>query len=322
MPTHSESPARSRASTDVTAVPAQLATAIGRDAPAARLSSPTRSDTDETRSNADQSSSANDHAQADADDRASQRDQNISDRDRSVHASTDAMFAEAHAAIQAERERTVAEREAAAADRTRAADDRGRAAEDRERAAEDRGIAAVDRNRAAIDREQSATALEKARAELKNAQLDDLTGFYRLGLGTTILQREVDRARRSGGELTVAYCDVDGLKRVNDEQGHAAGDALLKSVAQAIRQRLRSYDPVVRVGGDEFVCFVSGIDWPQVTNIFDDIQSALAADREGASMSVGLAALRDDDDLAALIERGDHALRGAKAVLHSAKGPR
>lgn len=281
--------------------------------------SPPLSDADQTRSDADQSSSARDQAQADADQRASRRDQSVSDRDRSVHASTDAMFAGAHAAIQAERERTVAEREAAAEDRARAADDRDRAAEDRDRAAEDRGVAAVDRKRAAIDREHAMVALEKARVELEKAQLDDLTGFYRLGLGTTVLQREIDRARRSGGELTVAYCDVDGLKRVNDEQGHAAGDALLKSVAEAIRYRLRSYDPVVRVGGDEFVCFVSGIGLEQVVKIFDDIQFALASDREGASLSFGLAGLRDDDDLAALLERGDHALREAKSASYSAR---
>jgi diguanylate cyclase (GGDEF)-like protein len=280
---------------------------------------PTRSATDKTRSTADQSSSAHDRQQADADERASERDQNVADRDRSMHASTDAMFAEAHAAIQAERTRTVNERKAAADDRVRAAEDRARAADDRARAAEDRNVAAVDRGRAAIDRNQATEALESARVELEKAQLDDLTGFYRLGLGTTILQREVDRSRRSGGKLTAAYCDVDGLKLVNDERGHAAGDALLKSVADAIRQRLRSYDPVVRVGGDEFVCFLSGIGLRQVTRIFADIQRALAADSEGASMSVGLAALQDDDDLAALLERGDQALREAKSALHSAR---
>jgi diguanylate cyclase (GGDEF)-like protein len=280
---------------------------------------PMRSATDQTRSNSDQSSSAHDQEQADADQRASQRDQSVADRDRSMHASTDAMFAEAHAAIQVERARTVAEREAAADDRARAADDRARAADDRSRAAEDRNVAAVDRRRAAIDREQATEALDSARLELEKAQLDDLTGFYRLGLGTTILQREVDRSRRSGGQLTLAYCDVDGLKRVNDEQGHAAGDALLKSFAAAIRQRLRSYDPVVRVGGDEFVCFLTGIGLEQVTKIFGDIQRSLAADTEGASVSFGLASLQDDDDLAALLERGDQALRDAKVGLHSAR---
>jgi diguanylate cyclase (GGDEF)-like protein len=272
----------------------------------------TRSETDETRSNADQSSSAHDQEQADADQRASQRDQSVSDRDRSAHASTDAMFAELHAAVQVERSRTVAERE-------EAADDRDRAAEDRARAAEDRNVAAVDRSHAAIDREHATVALESARIELENAHLDDLTGFYRLGLGTTILQREVDRCQRIGGELTVAYCDVDGLKRVNDEHGHAAGDVLLKSVAKAIRDRLRSYDPVVRVGGDEFVCFLSGIGLEQVTRIFGDIQRALAADREGSSLSFGLAALREDDDLATLLERSDHALREAKLASHSGR---
>jgi diguanylate cyclase (GGDEF)-like protein len=183
---------------------------------------------------------------------------------------------------------------------------RATAAADRVHSTEDRAGAAEDRKHATLDREQGAI-------EFENAQLDDLTGFYRLGLGTAILQREIDRSRRSGGRMTLAYCDVDGLKQVNDEEGHAAGDALLMGLAEAIRSRLRSYDPVVRVGGDEFVCALSEIDAGQVGTIFHDIQDVFAKVRNGPSVSFGLATLRPDDDLAALMERGDHALRGAKS---------
>lgn len=183
---------------------------------------------------------------------------------------------------------------------------RATASADRSRAAEeDRAHAAEDRDHAARDREQ-------ARIELEKAQLDDLTGFYRRGLGTAVLQREIDRSRRSGGHLAFAYCDVDGLKQVNDEKGHAAGDAHLKGLAAAIRSRLRSYDPVVRMGGDEFVCALSEIDLEQASRIFHDVQDILAKRRDGASVSFGLAALRPDDDLTTLLERSDHALREAR----------
>jgi diguanylate cyclase (GGDEF)-like protein len=262
---------------------------------------------DQARSDADDVSSLRDQAHTEADERASRRDQTASDQDRSLHASTDAKFAEAFAAVESERERTVGDREAAAHDRDRAAEDRARAAEDRE-------VAAVDRNRAALDREQARKELERARIELDNAQLDDLTGFYRVGLGTAVLQREIDRARRSNGRLTFAYCDVDGLKKVNDEEGHAAGDALLADAAKAIRNRLRSYDPVVRVGGDEFVCAISNIDLEQAADLFRDIQHDLSKTRDGSSVSFGLAALSPDDDLGGLMERSDLDLRKAKST--------
>ena len=232
----------------------------------------------------------------------------------------------------ARRDEQAAVRDAQAAIRDRAAELRDRAgehnqrisgpggtyptaAEDRARAAEDRARAAEDRKRAALDREQARLALEKA-------QLDDLTGCYRLGLGRAMLQREIDRSRRSGGRLALAYCDVDGLKRVNDEQGHAAGDALLKGVSEAIRSRLRSYDAVIRVGGDEFVCVLSEVDLEQASRIFNDIHDILAKEQHGASVSVGLATLHDDDSLATLMERGDRALRKARLASPSARSLR
>lgn len=261
---------------------------------------------DPTRSDADRSSAEHDEARADSDQRASRRDRAVSDQDRTRHASTDAKFMEAFAATQAERGRTSAEREAAAEDRANAAEDRANAAADRAVAAEDRAYAARDRERAAIE-------LEGARADLQEAELDELTGFYRLGLGTAVLQREIDRSRRTGSELTLVYCDLDGLKRVNDEQGHAAGDALLEALAEAMRARLRPYDPVVRVGGDEFVCALSEVDLGQASMIFYDVQVIFAGATDGASVSFGLAGLLPDDDLATLLERGDLALREARS---------
>jgi len=261
------------------------------------------SEADQTRSDADRSSAEHDEERADSDQRAAQRDQAASDQDRSAHASTDAKFVEAFAAIQAERDRTTAEREAAAGDRANAA--------------ADRAVAAEDRANAARDRERAGIELEKARVDLQEAELDELTGFYRLGLGTAVLQREIDRCRRTGSDLTLVYCDLDGLKRVNDEQGHAAGDALLAALAETMRARLRPYDPVVRVGGDEFVCALSEVDLGKASRIFFDVQVLLAEAVEGASVSFGLAGLLPDDDLAALLERSDLALREARSKSRS-----
>ena len=259
-----------------------------------------RSEADKARSDADRTSSEHDVARADADQRASHRDRTDSERDEAVHASTDAKFMEAFSAIQAERSRSTADRRVAAGDRACAA--------------ADRAVASEDRRHAALDRAQARNELEQARNDLEEAQLDELTGFYRLGLGTAVLQHEIDRSRRSGRTLTIAYCDVDGLKRVNDECGHAAGDALLKGVAAAMRSRLRQYDPVVRVGGDEFVCALSEVELDQAIRLMNDIQDILARDLEGASMSFGLATLTPSDDLATLLERSDLALREGRSA--------
>jgi diguanylate cyclase (GGDEF)-like protein len=105
--------------------------------------------------------------------------------------------------------------------------------------------------------------------------------------------------------LIVAFIDVNGLKAVNDRHGHAAGDALLHEVAAAIRLRLRPYDPLVRVGGDEFVCAVSGLDMDAARARFDEVEAAIV----GGSISVGLATMGPDDTLEVLMERSDAELR-------------
>jgi diguanylate cyclase (GGDEF)-like protein len=213
-------------------------------------------------------------------------------------------------------------RDLAAQARDRAAEDQDRLAaqsepagpiaEARVQAAADRRRAAADRERAAADREQAAIDRQQVRAALSEAHLDELTGTYRRGLGTLALQREINRARHAGGQLVLAFVDVDGLKEVNDRDGHAAGDALLIDVAATIRSKLRSYDPIVRFGGDEFVCAFSDFDLEGVRRRFDDILAALDRSRKGCSISVGLAELESEDTLEDLTARGDAALYEAK----------
>ncbi len=79
----------------------------------------------------------------------------------------------------------------------------------------------------------------------------------------------------------LAFVDVDGLKEVNDRDGHAEGDALLIDVAATIRSKLRSYDPLVRFGGDEFVCAFSDFDLDAVRVRFDADPGRPRPDPEG-----------------------------------------
>jgi diguanylate cyclase (GGDEF)-like protein len=190
-------------------------------------------------------------------------------------------------------------RNRAAADRRRAADARRRAAADREQAAKDREHAASYRREA---REEHAALLRQVAV----SETDSLTGARARGPGLADLEIEINRVQRSTGQLAVAYVDVMGLKAVNDTRGHRAGDALLKATVRVIRAHLRSYDVIIRVGGDEFVCVMSGATIEDARQRFDGIQADAAT--AGAGITFGIAALQPGDSPGDLIERADSEL--------------
>src|SRR5438552_11348809 len=77
---------------------------------------------------------------------------------------------------------------------------------------------------------------------LKLATTDELTGAWTRKLGLEEVSRELERAHRTGARLVLAFVDVDGLKAVNDSQGHLAGDALLRLLGETLRANVRPYD--------------------------------------------------------------------------------
>lgn len=95
--------------------------------------------------------------------------------------------------------------------------------------------------------------LEDANAAIHNLLLlDELTGLYnRRGFNLLAEQSRRD-ARRAGTDQIVSFIDADGLKQVNDEHGHHAGDELLKNLADVLRHTFREADVIARLGGDEF----------------------------------------------------------------------
>jgi diguanylate cyclase (GGDEF)-like protein len=179
------------------------------------------------------------------------------------------------------------------------------AASDRARASADRRLAAEDRARAA---EQRAEALEA----LEGAHFDELTGAHRRGFGEEMLRAEIDRARRQDGRLVLALVDVDGLKEVNDTEGHFAGDVVLRDVVAAIRANIRSYEPVVRLGGDEFAFTLLGMNLNGARGRCTLIQADLARRPSRARITFGCTGLRPDDDLSDLYRRADVALVEAR----------
>ena len=150
-------------------------------------------------------------------------------------------------------------------------------------------------------------------AELHGAYLDDLTGAFRRTLGMVALGHEVDRARRADGRLVCAFVDVDHLKVINDRDGHAAGDRVLRTLVEVMRRTLRSFDPIVRYGGDEFVCALGGADIADVTRRLEAIDRALKLE-SGTGISIGLASLAGEETLEEVMVRADTALLEAKAA--------
>ena len=150
------------------------------------------------------------------------------------------------------------------------------------------------------------------------AAVDDLTGALRRGAGLQALTREIARFHRFGGKgVAVIFIDVDGLKRINDSEGHAAGDTLLADVVAAIRERLRAYDLVIRWGGDEFVCVLPDATREEAERTLADIEQHVRDRTSGRSVSSGLASLETGDSAAALVDRADQALYARREALRS-----
>jgi len=146
------------------------------------------------------------------------------------------------------------------------------------------------------------------RHEIDRLTRDELTGVLNRQAGLEALGREVDRCRRSGERMVLGFLNVDRLKILNESKGPRAGDEVLRKVASALRATLRSYDVVVRLGGDEFLFSLPGADAATAELRFNEFSVLLGEEAPGTTASVGLAELRERDTLDDLISRADATL--------------
>ena len=110
--------------------------------------------------------------------------------------------------------------------------------------------------------------LRRAHERLQQlAALDYLTGTFNRGHFEMLVNRELERAERSGLTGALLLIDLDHFKRINDTHGHAAGDQVLISVADAWLRELRACDILGRVGGEEFAVFLPETGGTEATNI-------------------------------------------------------
>jgi diguanylate cyclase (GGDEF)-like protein len=129
-------------------------------------------------------------------------------------------------------------------------------------------------------------------AELERlAVTDTLTPLYNQRYFNEELERWCWRAHRYGGTYGLLFCDVDGLKSVNDIQGHSIGDDVLRGVAAALLQAVRKSDVVARIGGDEFTVLLDNISAEQLTTKTASMQAEfgqLAIKTAGPTLKIGV----------------------------------
>src|SRR3990172_559413 len=155
------------------------------------------------------------------------------------------------------------------------------------------------------------------------AAMDELTGVYNRRYFFEEVNREMAFASRYKSPLAVAILDLDGLKAINDNLGHAAGDEVLRTVAMRLVRYSRASDLVARIGGDEFALILPRTNSRGAQDIAARLQYAVEldpvafADGQDAhvAISYGIASYPEDaDDIYSLIRRADAVMYCAKAA--------
>ena len=154
------------------------------------------------------------------------------------------------------------------------------------------------------------------------ANQDALTGLHNRRYLSASLAEEVERARRYAHPLSVALCDIDNFKAINDTFSHGVGDRVLQEVARLLGGNIRSVDTAVRYGGEEFVLVFPETDAQQAYVVCEKIRQAIEAHpwsslhlELSVTLSVGVASLSAESgerDAEMLLSAADHKLYEAK----------
>lgn len=166
-----------------------------------------------------------------------------------------------------------------------------------------------------VDRARTASLLaERAEWFERVSHSDALTGLANPRTLRRVLDLELARAGRQGGEVSVALFDVDGLEAINARLGRPAGDDVLREVAAIVAESVRLVDTVARSGGDEFILVAPGSAGVTVAQrIVEAARHLTAADGSPVSLSVGVARFPVHGSTSEeLIDAATAALGGAK----------
>jgi diguanylate cyclase (GGDEF)-like protein len=104
------------------------------------------------------------------------------------------------------------------------------------------------------------------------ANVDRLTGLHNLRGFDLVAEQAIAQAQRAGQGIGLIFCDMDGLKSINDAFGHAQGDRALQDATSILKFTLRNADAIARIGGDEFVVLALGGDSQSVLSLNERLQ--------------------------------------------------
>ncbi len=176
----------------------------------------------------------------------------------------------------------------------------------------------LERRLAALERENRSLRLAVAELE-RISERDTLTPLYNRRYFLAALDAAIARAGRYGDDATLVFCDVDRLKQINDNHGHAAGDFALINVAERLATAVRSTDTIARLGGDEFGIILEKTGLDAARDKLASLARALEERCEYGqsviplSAAFGLAAIRKGRDSDALLEEADRNMYAEKA---------
>lgn len=161
------------------------------------------------------------------------------------------------------------------------------------------------------------TDMKRVEDELRALSITDvLTGAYNRRYFQERLQAELRRTARHGGQLSVIMMDIDHFKRINDQYGHAVGDAVLQAICRGISQRLRAEDVFCRLGGEEFIilCPATGAEdaFQLATHLWQNMRSQELETVGQVTASFGIASWRPGEGADALLLRADSGVYAAK----------
>jgi diguanylate cyclase len=165
--------------------------------------------------------------------------------------------------------------------------------------------------------EESDRVAERAREE---SAVDELTGLYNRRGWNDLVAIEEDRCRRYGHPAAVISIDLDGLKGVNDSQGHAAGDDLLQRCARAIQAVVRAHDVAARLGGDEFAVLAVHSDGNGSAALKSRLGQSFAA--HGVTASLGCASRKPATGIEGALHVADLLMYDAKAASRRGRSQR
>jgi diguanylate cyclase (GGDEF)-like protein len=160
-------------------------------------------------------------------------------------------------------------------------------------------------------------------AVLAQATVDPLTQLSNRAATLTFLEKHTDLARRYRRALAIVLCDLDHFKEINDSQGHAAGDLVLRTFGGMAARRLRASDLMGRIGGEEFLAVLPETSGREALTVAEGLRSALAlepmpvaaGEEIRATACFGVVEYTSGDvDGGALLARADMALYRAKAL--------